>query len=384
MRGPSILLDAPKRWRPKTRAAALAALEESRRYAARLEVTAREQEARERELRADLAKLRAGAVSDQKELTDTKEHLARTEQQKNKKAKESYKRKRQAERLIDRLKRTEREVSRKEKALDQARAALAALRCMHEQQTTDQASQLVHAQAEVQDLSRTRDELTAKVKKLADATEQLEQRAADAEQKLKQREDELGNERKQADEARRGQDEVQAQIDLLQRRLEAEQLRRISAEQKLEQSTQAGNSRLMATTSVPRSSLGTSSLQLGRYEELASVLDYDAASDRLFELMHEEVVVAAAYADWQALHGERIAARRRDMDQSLNEQAFAAAIAARWRLIDHPHVRLVTLPRWKQFGAVLDGKSEQYLLSIIQERISEMLGKTGAHRISST
>ncbi|HAN93290.1 MAG TPA: hypothetical protein DCQ33_14600 [Nitrospira sp.] len=372
MRGNSILPDAPKRWRPKTRAAALAALEDSRRYAARLEATARQQEAREQELSAELAKLRASADSGQNELTHAKERLARAEQQKSEKAKENYKRKRQTERLVDRLKKTEREVTRKEKALDKARIDLAALRRAHEQQTAVQANQLTHARAEVTELSKSRDELAAQAKKLAEMTEQLEQRAADAEQKLKQRNGELDNERKQADEAKRGQHETQAHIELLQRRLEAEQARRTAAEQKLEQAAQTGGSPSQAAAPAMRTQLSMSSLRLGRYQGLAAALGYDHATDGLFDLMHEEVRVAATYADWQASHMERITARRRDPEQSIDEQSFAATLAARWRLIDHPHLRLGLMPQWGLHGFLLDDRSEKYLLTITKERIDEM------------
>lgn len=378
MRGQSTLPDAPRRWRPQTRAAALAALADSRRYAARLETAAREQEARERELRAELDKLRAGAVTKQQELASTNGRLEQAEQKQNEKVKESYKRKRQAERLVDRLKRTEREVSRKEKALDQARADLAALRRAHEQQAVEQANNLSDARAQAKELSKTRDELATKVKKLAEATEQLEQRAADAEQKLKQRDDELDHERQQTDAAKRGQDETRAHIELLQRRLEAEQAKRTAAEQKLEQSGQAGNSQPQTTPLATQSPLVLSSLRLGRYQELAAALGYDAASDRLFELMNEEVRVAATYADWQATHMERITARRRDLEQSLAEQAFAAANAARWHLIDHPHVRLGNLPKWRLVGCLLDDKSEKYLRTIMNERLGEMKSRVGS------
>ncbi len=377
MPGHSILPDAPNQWRPRTRATALAALEESRRYAARLEASARQQQAREEELRAELATLRAGAVTGRDELINTKERLTRAEQQKNEKVKESYRRKRQAERLVDRLKQTEREVARKEKVLEQARADLAALRRAHEQQTVEQASSLSDARAKVKELSKTRDELAAKVKKLAETTEQLEQRAADVAQELKQRDYALDHERKQTDEAKRGRDEAQAHTELLQRRLEAEQARRTAAEQKLEQSEQAASSQPQSTDQVAQSPLAISSLRLGRYQEFAAALGYDTASDRLFELMHEEVRGAAAYADWQATHMERITARRRDLEQSLAEQAFAAANAARWHLIDHPHVRLGNVPKWRLVGLLLDDKSERYLRTIMNERLEEMTSRIG-------
>jgi len=377
MPGHSILPNAPNQWRPRTRATALAALEDSRRYAARLEASARQQQAREEELRAELATLRAGAVTGRDELINTKERLAQAEKKKNEKVKESYRRKRQAERLVDRLKQTERQVARKEKVLEQARADLAALRRAHEQQTVEQASNLSDARAEVKELSKTRDELATKVKKLAETTEQLEQRAADVAQELKQRDYELDHERKQTDEAKRGRDEAQAHTELLQRRLEAEQARRTAAEQKLEQSEQPASSQPQSTDQVAQSPLAISSLRLGRYQEFAAALGYDAASDRLFELMHEEVRGAAAYADWQATHMERITARRRDLEQSLAEQAFAAANAARWHLIDHPHVRLGNVPKWRLVGLLLDDKSERYLRTIMNERLEEMTSRIG-------
>lgn len=370
MRGHSILPDAPKRWRPKTRAAALAALADSRRYAARLEAEARQQEAREQELRAELAKLYAGAVSGQSKLTNTQERLARAEQQKNEKVKESYKRKRQTERLVDRLKRAEREVTRQEKALDQARADLAMLHRSHEQQIAEQASQLAHARAAVTELSEARNKLAAKEKRLVEIVEQLEQRTADAEQTLKQRGDELDNERKQTDEAKRGREETQAHIGLLQRRLEAEQARRTAAEQRLEQSARAGD--LQPQTPAPATRLQAGMSRLGRYHELAAALGYDADSDHLLELMHKEVQVVAAYADWQATHMERITARYRDIEQSIAEQAFAAAMVARWRLVDHPHLRLGANPKWEILGCLLDEKSERYLLTLTNERLVEM------------
>ncbi len=366
MRGRSCVPDAPRRWRPKTRTAALAALAVARRYAARLAAIARDQEIRERALRDELEKLKASTAAQAKALTETTERLTKTEQQRNEKTKESFKRKRQTERLIDRLQRTEREVSRKEKALEQARADLASLRQQHEQQ----GSQLADAKTELAEMSRTREDLASTVKKLEETTEQLEQRATDAEQKVKQSEHALDVERKQAEEAMRSRDESQAHAELLQRRLEAEQARRTALEQKIEQSASTSGSSPASNTPSTQPTSGAASL--GRYRELASALGYDPSTDRLFELMREEVRVAAAYSDWQAKHMERITARRRDVEQSLDEQAFAAAMAVRWHLVDHPHLRIGAQPRWKAGWGNLDARSEKYLLMIASERIAEM------------
>lgn len=378
MRGHSILPDAPKRWRPKTRAAALAALEESRRYAARLETTAREQEARERELRAELDKLRAGAAADQKDLTDTKQRLTRTDQQKNEKVKENYKRKRQTERLVDRLKRTEREVSRKEKALEQARADLAELRRAHEQQRGEQASKVAQADAEVNTLSRSRDELHAKVKTLEEATRQLHQRASDAEERAQQHEAALTEERQQTEAAKRGRDETQAQIERLQRRLESEQERRSDAEQRVEELQQAQGSPPPAANRTTNQS--PSVVALGRYRDFAAALGYDPANDALFTLMCQEVTLSARYGDWQERHMERITARRRDATQTLEEQAFAAAMALRWRLVDHPHLRQGGNTTWLTIGALLSPRDERYAAVVTHERMAEMQGHMAMHR----
>ena len=81
MRGRSCVPDAPRRWRPKTRTAALAALAVARRYAARLAAIAREQEIRERALRDELEKLKASTAAQAKALTETTERLTKTEQQ---------------------------------------------------------------------------------------------------------------------------------------------------------------------------------------------------------------------------------------------------------------------------------------------------------------
>lgn len=102
----------------------------------------------------------------------------------------------------------------------------------------------------------------------------------------------------------------------------------------------------------------------------------------LFALMRCDVLVADRYADWQERNMERVTSRRRDRTQTLEEQAYATAHAARWRLIDHPHIRLGTIPTWRLLGFKLDDKSEQYLLTITQERIDEMQSRMGASLIS--
>lgn len=134
-RGRVRLPEDPNRGRPKTLAAALAALEESRRYAAKLEATAQKQHSAEQALLTELSTLRTGlgAVkldlaterdSVREMLAKAQERLGKTEEQKNKKTKESYKRRRQAERLQSRLKRAESELSKKRSELGRAQVDL--------------------------------------------------------------------------------------------------------------------------------------------------------------------------------------------------------------------------------------------------------------------
>jgi hypothetical protein len=153
--------------------------------------------------------------------------------------------------------------------------------------------------------------------------------------------------------------------------LEAEQARRIDAEQRIEQLlSAAGTGKQPLSDAAPLPI--TTPLASHPYQQHAAAAGYDFLRDPLFDLMRRDVLAADRYADWQASHAERIAARRRDPNQTLDDQAYAAALAARWRLVDHPHVRLGTPPHWRLLGCQLDDKSEKYLLTIAQERIDEM------------
>ena len=81
---------------------------------------------------------------------------------------------------------------------------------------------------------------------------------------------------------------------------------------------------------------------------------------------------------------ERVTARRRDREQTLEEQTYAATMAARWRLLDHPHQRPGTIPVWGRLGYLLDDKSEKYLLTITQERIDDMQSRMNEKPLAQT
>ena len=77
---------------------------------------------------------------------------------------------------------------------------------------------------------------------------------------------------------------------------------------------------------------------------------------------------------------ERITARRRDLNQTLEEQAFAASLALRWRLADHPHLRQAANTSWLHIGAVLSPHDERYAAILTHERMADMQGRMAMHR----
>ena len=398
-------LKRPGRAQPKTISAALAALAESRKYAAKLEATAQQQHTDGQKLKTELLALREGladallgkvadsdAVRD--DLAKTKERLAKVEQQKNAKTKQSYRRLRQTERLITRMKRAEREVAAKRLALERAQAELEAVRRSQEQQGAVQSSKLAAAQSQAADLLRVRDDLAKQVQSLTDNAEQLQSRAEAVEQTLKQHDEELGQERKLAEEAQRAQQEANAKAESLKRRIEAEQARRMVAE-KIVQQLQKGREHQTPPSrpaTNPVSGTGQDGsidderlsahirqhMDLGQYLQHAVAAGYDITADPLLPLMRRHVVVADPYADWQLRHLNRITSRRRDLRQTLDEQAYAAALTARWKLVDAPHIRLGKIPTWRIVGIQLDEESEKYLWTINNERIDEMTSRMGS------
>jgi hypothetical protein len=217
--------------------------------------------------------------------------------------------------------------------------------------------------SQVSDLTRARADLSKQIKELTATAEQLQNRAEQTEQTLKQRDEELQQERKQLTDA-----------GLLKRRLEAEQERRIAAEQRIEEllrhpsTRDAAGPAASASPSIPPSTAGV-------YARHAAAAGYDVTRDPLFELMRRDVLIADRYAARQATHMDRITSRCRDPNQTFDEQAYASAVAARWRLVDHPHLRLGAIPTWSLLGCLLDERSERYLLTITQERIDEMQGR---------
>lgn len=113
----------------------------------------------------------------------------------------------------------------------------------------------------------------------------------------------------------------------------------------------------------------------GQYLEHAAAAGYDLTKDPLIRLKREEVLVENRLAAWQESNKRRRRARRLDPEQTLDEQAYAAALSFRWKQVNHPHLRRKRQPRWIAVGFLLDAESERYLLLLTQERIDAMSRK---------
>ena len=113
----------------------------------------------------------------------------------------------------------------------------------------------------------------------------------------------------------------------------------------------------------------------GRYLEHATASDYDITTDPLIKRMQHSVLIEGQLAQWQRATGKRQRARAFDAEQTVVEQAYAAAIKERWKHIDHPHKSFKRTPYWIATGILLDAESERHLLKVTDDRIATMQTK---------
>lgn len=113
----------------------------------------------------------------------------------------------------------------------------------------------------------------------------------------------------------------------------------------------------------------------GQYLEHAAAAGYDLTQDPLIRLKREEVLVESRLAAWQEANQKRRRARRLDPEQTLDEQAYAAALSFCWKQKNHPHRCRKQQPKWVAIGFLLDMENERYLLPLTEERIAEMKRK---------
>lgn len=261
------------------------------------------------------------------------------------------------------------------------------------------------------ELATQRDTLNRQNAELSRRRDEVASQLEAAEHTLLQRDGELQKQRQNFAAVERAHEEVHVVAASESRSLRVEKERRIAAEQRIEQLTR-DLERMAKQTQSPsgilpdgpllkmrdellaaelkevrqhrddaiaeRELLAARILKLmapGQYLEHAAAAGYDLTKDPLIRLKREEVLVENRLAAWQESNQRRRRARRFDPEQTLDEQAYAAALSFRWKQIDHPHLRRKQQPRWIAVGFLLDTESERYLLTLTEERIAEMKRK---------
>jgi predicted nucleic acid-binding Zn-ribbon protein len=236
--------------------------------------------------------------------------------------------------------------------------------------------------------------------------EELRARFDESDRALKQRDSELTTQRQSFTASERAHREIHATADSVVRSLIEERNRRITAERHVEQLRQELRRLIMTPPSLlgeaqrltlldlhynllstelqevkhhrdfaveEQQRLAARLLQLmspGRYLEHAAAAGYDITTDPLIKRMQESVLIEGQLAQWQRATGKRQRARAFDMEQTVVEQAYAAAIKERWKHVDHPHQSFRRTPYWLATGILLDAESERHLLKVTEDRIA--------------
>lgn len=273
----------PRKGQPKTFAAALKALAESRRYAAELTAAARKMQLADHVLRSRLAQVRMELVNTrsafhkelaelQDELEETLERLAQAEQQAGADGTEDGKDEDQA--LATQLQQAESEAAELRATLEEARKELSAVHAVREQEVAQHAGEVSELRAQVDDAVVVRDQLNrqnaelvqsrdllrgqleqaqrgaaaanleGQVKDLRDAlaraeSERISQthRAESAERALAQHEEDLKRQRQQLAAVERAHRGLHQVAESESRSLRSEKERRMAAEARVEQLT---------------------------------------------------------------------------------------------------------------------------------------------------
>ncbi len=332
--------------------------------------------------------------------------------------------------LHEQLEKSKHEAAEKQAALGRLEAEVLALRQAQAQAAERHASEVAAAKSQVaaqaalyEEASRAKAELQGRLDKseaaeaetqrllnraASDLTEQRD-RADKAERVLAERADELKQQRLNFAAVETAHRETHLVAESDSRSLRAEKTRRIAAEQRVEQLTselaavahqrqaaadydlaemlQGRHDELLAAelrevrvhrdeAIAERELLSARILKLmapGQYLEHAATAGYDLTKDPLIQLKREDVVVEDRLGHWQERRKKTERARRFDPEQTLDEQACAAALAHRWQYVNHPHNwQKNRYPKWRIVGFLLDAETERYLLKIARRRIDRM------------
>ena len=110
----------------------------------------------------------------------------------------------------------------------------------------------------------------------------------------------------------------------------------------------------------------------GQYLDHAMAAGHDVTQDPLLHDKRVEILVEAELAEVQRTEKPNGRARELDAEQTVDEQAYAAAMAFRWQHINRPHRERRGKTKWIVVGFKLDAESESYLRKLTRARIRRM------------
>jgi hypothetical protein len=109
-------------------------------------------------------------------------------------------------------------------------------------------------------------------------------------------------------------------------------------------------------------------------------IPYEPRHDPLVQAKYDELQQCADLAYWQLTRSERRSARGLTPHQSLAEQAYVMAKAARWSLLAFPPKSLKWSVYWKLEGERLDPDSEQLLLQRSYKKRNDAWWRAGLRK----
>ena len=400
-----------KHGQPKTLAEALVLLDAERTRAVELEDAAKRAQTHEGILQNQLATLRDELAEERNQLAALHDELAE-ERRKHAEADLQWRKaenkvdanEERVESFLDELRIAEARTSKLEEELEDERRRTEDVRY-------DLTQEIKQWRREADELKQSHEQVVTEHEGLTRRFEEIRVRLDESERSLTLRDGELKSQRQNFDASTRAHHEIHHAAESMTRSLDVEKERRIAAERRVEQlawaldrlsrtghsvlneaeqlalldlrdrclSAELQETRFHRDVAVAeRERVVARILQLmspGQYLEHAAAAGYDLLTDPLIKLKRHEVFVENQLAHWQAVHGKQRRARRFDSEQTLDEQAYAAAMSLRWKHIDHPHIRRKQPPKWVAIGFLLDTESEQYLLKLTESRITAMQTK---------
>ena len=400
-----------KHGQPKTLSEALILLDAERTRAAELEEVTKRAQTQEGILRKQLAALRDVLTEERKQLAALHDELAEeqrkhaeTDLQLRKAENKVDANEERVESLLDELRIAEERTSELEDEVEDERRRT-------EDARYDLTQELKQLRRELDEQRPSKECVSAEQEELNRQFEELRLRFEENAQSLIRRDGELTKQRQDFAASERAHREIHATADSIVRSLTEEKNRRIAAERHVEELRQElrrvigtspsllGEAQRLALLDLHNSQLASELQDVrrhrdfaieeqqrlaarllhlmspGRYLEHATAAGYDITTDPLIKLMQISVVTEAQLAQWQTANGTRQRARRWDNNQTLVEQAYAAAIAKRWDHINQPLKSFKRTPYWVITGILLDSASERHLLKVHGSRATKLPSK---------